>query len=48
MYSLNAEMTTREDMVGAFFNPKGMTVYWKDPISVAKVVFGQSSGAIRI
>ena len=48
MNSLKAEMTTLENMASAFFNPKGITVYWKDPISVAKVVLCRSFGAIQI
>ena len=48
MNSLKAEMTTLENMAGAFFNPNSITVYWKDPISIAKVVLCRSSGAILI
>jgi hypothetical protein len=48
MNFLKTTMTTLEKIAGAFFNPKGMTVYWYDPHSVAKVVLYLSSEAILI
>jgi hypothetical protein len=46
--SLNAAMTTLENILGAFFNPNDMIIYWYDPHSVEKVVLYLSSGAILI
>ena len=48
MKYLNVVTTTRENIVDAFFNPKGMTVYWKQPHSVTNVVLCRSSFAIQI
>ena len=45
---LNASTTTLENMVGAFFKPKGITVYWKEPYFVANVVLYRSSLSIMI
>ena len=36
MYSLNKATTTLEKIAGAFLRPKGITVYWNEPHSVAK------------
>jgi len=42
MYSWNALTTILEKTAGAFFNPKGVTLYANDPNSVTKVVFSWS------
>jgi len=48
MNSLKASITTLENIVGAFFNPIGMTVYWYNPHSMEKVVVYLYYGGILI
>ena len=48
IYSLKFATNTLENIVGAFFSPKGINVYWYEPHSVAKVVLCRSSGVILI
>ena len=40
--------STLEKIAGAFLRPKGITVYWNEPHSIAKVVLCRSSGWIMI
>jgi hypothetical protein len=46
MDSLKVETTILENNVGAYFNPKDMTLYEKEPHYVAKEVFVISSSTI--
>lgn len=48
MNSLNATMTMCEKIIDAFLSLKGITIYWKNPHSVAKFVLLLSSCAIFI